>query len=404
MGIRPLHVRVLAGWVDRRAGSHVYHQILVRELARRGHRVSLLCFEGVPEIRDCAEVFEVSRYVPQSRLVWRIQTWLEYLACRKHFWNLSLGPADVVVAGEHFFAREHAIRFPETPWIYLPHSMVVDQEILGYRLPKGMHWATTQLYGRLQRWSLRHATRILRFSRQACQVLVDHYGVTDRSRFVVNPMGVTIPDRVPDRIVSSRVRLLFVGQCIPRKRLDLALTALSRLKHYAWDLDIVGEGPLREELYEQVRNLGLVDRVRFHGFQTDPGPWYERAQLFLLPSQSENSPVVVLEAMAYGVPCLVFRADGQRICNAFEETIEHGTTGLLAHDLEDFGHLLEGAFRDPSRLLSMGEAARRYVMAHRSWDKHLDRYEQLFEILLRKRTGGVEDACMIDPIIGAARV
>ena len=55
----PYRVRVLAGRVDRGAGSHVYHLELVKRLAVRGHRVSLVCFSALPEAAANAEVFTV---------------------------------------------------------------------------------------------------------------------------------------------------------------------------------------------------------------------------------------------------------------------------------------------------------------------------------------------------------
>ena len=62
-------------------------------------------------------------------------------------------PADVVIGGEHLFLKEHCRRFPQTPWVYLPHSLLVDQEIRSYNLPPLMRWISTTLYVRLQRWA-----------------------------------------------------------------------------------------------------------------------------------------------------------------------------------------------------------------------------------------------------------
>jgi glycosyltransferase involved in cell wall biosynthesis len=377
------HIRILAGKLDRQAGSHVYHQELIRRLAARGYRVSVLCFEAVPEVRGCAEVFEVSSRVPEWPFLWRLTALFAFLRCVSGMKRLELDQPDVVVAGEHLFLYEHARRFPQTPWMYLPHSLVVEQEIEGYRLPPAMHWVTNQLYTRLQRWALAHADRTLRFTRWSCEVLADSYGGRVRPRFVVNPMGIAMPGHVDERKAAHKpVRLLYIGQLIHRKRVEWLPSILAGVREEAWRCDIVGDGPLRRELEEKIGQLGLNTRVQFHGFQPEPDKWYRQADLLLLPSRSENSPVVVLEAMSYGVPCLAFKADGLTTWHPLHEILDHGRTGLLATDQEDFGRLLRDVLRGPEMLIQIGQAARRYALEHHSWERHLDRYEELFEELL----------------------
>lgn len=390
------HIRILAGKLDRQAGSHVYHQELIRRLAARGYRVSVLCFEAVPEVRGCAEVFEVSPQGPQWPLLWRLTTLFAFLRCVRGMKRLELDQADVVIAGEHLFLQEHAKRFPQTPWIYLPHSLVVRQEIEGYGLPPVMHWATNQVYTRLQRWALSHANRTLRFTRWSCEVLKDSYGGKIQPRFVINPVGITLPDQVSmSETVRKPVRLLYLGQLIPRKRVEALPPILAGLRNEAWQLDIVGQGPLRHELEAQIQQLGLSDRVRFHGFHPHPEQWYRRADLLLLPSRSESLGLVVLEAMSYGVPCLTFRADGMTTWHPLHEILDHGRTGLLAADPEDFKRLLLEVLRSPEKLLLYGQAARKYVVERHSWERHLDRYEELFDELLLGQSVGKRDRSVV---------
>jgi glycosyltransferase involved in cell wall biosynthesis len=261
------HIRILAGRVDRAAGSHVYHQELVCRLAARGHRVSLVCFESVPEVAGAAEVFEVGkRPGPPPRLIWRLGAVLDYLHCSRGLARLSLPPADVVIGGEHVFLKAHRCLFPRTPWIYLPHSLVVDQEIRSYNLSPLQHWVTSALYVHLQRWALRHADRTLRFTHHAARALETRYGRSVGARYAINPMGIELPDQSPRTAGGGGLRLLWVGQLIPRKRIDLALAALGGLRGLDWQFDVVGDGPARAALEQQAQDLQLLDRVRFHGF------------------------------------------------------------------------------------------------------------------------------------------
>jgi glycosyltransferase involved in cell wall biosynthesis len=374
------HVRILAGKVDHGAGSHLYHQQLARRLAARGHKVSLVCFESVPEVRDCADIYEV-RPLPyhQKRLVWRFASLLQHGHCGRSLRALNLPPADVVVGGEHLFLQGHHRIFLRTPWIYLPHSLVVDLEIRSYDMRPLAGWVTRSVYTRAQRWALRHADRTLRFTRYACDALTSRYGRSVRPRFFVNPMGVDLPDHGRTVSAGGTTRLLFVGRLVGGKGIELALSALAGLRNFDWRFDIVGSGECRAGLEQQAARLGLQDRVHFHGHQADPGTWYGKADLLLFPSRLESLGLVVLEAMGYGVPCLAIRSDGKTYRNANDEIITDGHTGLLANGPAGFAQGLETALASPEHLVRLGKRARRHIAENHTWGRHLDRYEEVFD-------------------------
>lgn len=100
------------------------------------------------------------------------------------------------------------------------------------------------------------------------------------------------------------IRLLFVGQLAPSKGAHRALEILARVRReYPATLDVVGDGQERVGLTEQARALGLFPHLRFHGAvpRTQMGTHYMRADLLLLPSDTEGWPKVLSEGMAYGV-------------------------------------------------------------------------------------------------------
>jgi glycosyltransferase involved in cell wall biosynthesis len=369
--------------VDRGAGSHVYHQELVRRLAARGHRVSLVCFDPQPAVGDDIAVHGIPLPAQTSLpFLWRVSAVRNYRHCSKALARLALSPADVVIGGEHLFLKSHARRFPNTPWVYLAHSLVVDQEIRSYNLSRLMHWTTRALYVHLQKWALRRATRTMRFTRVACKALTQRYpGI--RPRFFINPMATEMPPLTARPPAAPPVRLLWVGQLIARKRIDMALDALARVAPAGWVFDVVGEGGARPELEQQAQRLGLADRVFFHGFQSDPSEWYRRADLLLFPSWLENFPVTMVEAMSHGVACLAMRGDGVRYHTANAEIVEHGRDGFLADSDADFGRVLAELVERPQQLRTAGDAARDTVKRLYTWDRHLDRLEQLFDELAK---------------------
>jgi glycosyltransferase involved in cell wall biosynthesis len=245
-----------------------------------------------------------------------------------------------------------------------------------------MAWLSTRLYTRLQRWALRRADATVRFTRQGCNVLTEFYGSRVRPRFAVNPIGVDLPPDTPRPRSAGEPRLLFVGRLVRSKNLDLALRSLAELRSLAWHFDIVGDGSERPRLEALAAELGLRERVAFHGQHDRPDNWYERADLFVFPSKLESCGIVLFEAMSHGVPSLAVRADGIAYFNVFDEIIASGRTGLLANDEADFRRQLHRVLAQPALLEPLGRAAREHVARNHTWDRHLERYEQLFESLL----------------------
>jgi glycosyltransferase involved in cell wall biosynthesis len=108
--------------------------------------------------------------------------------------------------------------------------------------------------------------------------------------------------------------LLFVGNLVPVKGLDVLFAACRRLTSGIgpWQLHVVGGGPLKPALIRQARQLGLQTQIVFHGqVPHDELPaWFRAADLFVLASRSEGVPNVLQEAMACGLPFVASRVGG----------------------------------------------------------------------------------------------
>ena len=97
-------------------------------------------------------------------------------------------------------------------------------------------------------------------------------------------------------------RILTVGSLKESKDHRTLLRAFAGLPRPGARLMIVGDGVLRQELEELSRKLGIGDRVIWAGFRLDPWPFYASADLFVLASRLEGQPLVLVEAMACGLP------------------------------------------------------------------------------------------------------
>lgn len=110
--------------------------------------------------------------------------------------------------------------------------------------------------------------------------------------------------RLPERATPLRIGV--AARLSPEKNLAMLVDAVAecRRRGRAIELDIVGDGPLREALAAQVQRLGLDGCVQLRGAVNKLERWYPGLDAFVLPSLTEGMPMTVLEAMACGCPVL----------------------------------------------------------------------------------------------------
>lgn len=146
---------------------------------------------------------------------------------------------------------------------------------------------------------------------------------------------------------------------------------------------VAGAGPERERLLEQVAARGLTGVVRLLGDRDDVARLLEAADVFCLPSHHEGLPVSLLEAMAFGLPCVTCPVGG------VPELIEHERTGLLVapQDPGALGDALVRVLNDDGLARRLGDDARRLVdRRHRPADAAAQ-YAALYRELLAAPTG-----------------
>ena len=122
------------------------------------------------------------------------------------------------------------------------------------------------------------------------------------------------------RIAISAGRLSY------QKNYDLLIKSWSFVlsKHPDWKLQIWGDGELHSELQTLINKLSLNNTVQLCGETSNISSVYENADFFILPSMSEGFPLVISEAMQFGLPCVAFSLD------AVTNRIIHEKTGFLA--------------------------------------------------------------------------
>ncbi len=381
-----MRIQIFAGKLDRSAGSHVYHREIARKLTDRGYDVSVIAFQSKHELPPSVRVvqFAFPEY-SQMPVIWRCASIAKYLHCSRALTRLRTPQyPQVIIGGEHLWLKSCRRLLPTVPLIYLPHSLTVRDELDSYGLDGVQRLVTLPLYQNIQKWALRNASCILRFTRSGCEALDAEYPGVRSAPFEVNSVGIDIPSITAYRDRSGPVRLLMVGQLIHRKGIDISLKVLSEIRDSTWELSIVGDGPERGVLQELTASLNLTDKVQFLGHCDNPARWYAQSDLLLFPSRSESLGLVALEAMAHGTPCLAFRPDNNSFRTVTDEFVDHERTGLLANSVNEFAQMLRSAIEHVEHLKALGEEARLEVSRKYSWSAHLDRYESLFDRLLSR--------------------
>ena len=116
-------------------------------------------------------------------------------------------------------------------------------------------------------------------------------------------------DPYPDKDV---LHIVSVGRLAPEKHFENAISTARQLKDrgYVFRWHLVGDGMLRDELRQKADELDVSDCFIFEGNQVNPYPYIKHADLFVHPSYVESFGIVVTEALALGVPCVVSESMG----------------------------------------------------------------------------------------------
>ncbi|MFM7674863.1 MAG: glycosyltransferase [Synechococcus sp.] len=185
-----------------------------------------------------------------------------------------------------------------------------------------------------------------------------------RLELLANPLPATSQPGALVPLEAREREFLTVCRLVPQKGVDVLLQAFGLLPpeiRRSWRLRIVGDGPEREALEQQARQLAIADRVVFEGFQADPPRFFRRAPIFVLPSRFEGMPNALLEAMGFGLAPVVSDASPGPL-----ELVESGVTGLVvpAGEAAPLAAALQRLVEDPALRQRCGAAAAALLRQH----------------------------------------
>jgi glycosyltransferase involved in cell wall biosynthesis len=141
---------------------------------------------------------------------------------------------------------------------------------------------------------------------------------------------------------------------------------------------MVGDGPLREELYRLISDLDLRYRVLLPGTFSPMDELYQAADLFIRPALVDGPTLRLADALAAGLPAITTDLAGHRVW------IDSGRTGVLVppRDTKALSEAIRGLLDDPARAVALGSAAREQIKQEHSLDRCVQQYQALFDRLV----------------------
>lgn len=198
---------------------------------------------------------------------------------------------------------------------------------------------------------------------------------------VIRNGGQYVPRHPAPR--SGPMRVLAACRLIERKRVDTILQAMAMVRDEDIQLEVVGDGPLLPTLISMRDELGLRDRVCFHGFVSQEGLTAMRAasDVFVLASSSESCSMAVLEAICAGLPVIATAVGGT------PELVHPGRNGILfgVGDAGALANALRGLSRNVELRQRLSAGSETLAREEFSWHYVARRYEMLFDEAVEHR-------------------
>lgn len=211
------------------------------------------------------------------------------------------------------------------------------------------------------------------------------YNGVDAEKFSPRQGNVLVGDLAPPGLLPENAVVVgTVGRLAEVKNQQLLIEAVGYLYtkrpilRGTLRLVLVGDGPLKPQLVERVKQLGLSDVVWFSGDRNDVPALMQLMDIFILPSLAEGISNTLLEAMASGLPVIATSVGGN------VELVEEGVNGRLVpvNNVVAMADAVAELVDDPTLRQSMGEKGLALVRTTFNWEKTVADYLAVYDTLL----------------------
>ncbi|MDF5731147.1 MAG: glycosyltransferase family 4 protein [Rhizonema sp. PD38] len=349
---------------------------VAKEALRRGHHLTLLASEIAPDLQQSSEVNWISisvegwatEFIRNFIFAQKSAGWL-----RQHRSEVDLVKVNGAITDAD--ADVNAVHFVHSSWLRSPaHVSRIRRDFYGF-----YQWLYTSWNALWEKQAFPRAKVVVAVSEKVAQEL-ENIGVP-RTQIRVILNGVDLQEFAPGKLERQKFALpenvtlaLFAGDIrTPRKNLDTVLHALVKVP----DLHLAVLGNTQGSPFPQLAaSLGVKDRVHFLGYRRDVAQIMQAVDLFVFPSRYEACTLVLLEALASGLPVVTSTTTG----GAELVTPECGVVLPDSDDADALAFSLLSLVSDRAHREQMGIAARS-VAEQYSWATMAKTYVDLFEEL-----------------------
>jgi len=387
---RPMRLLLVADSLD--VGGAEWHVVnLASALAEQGHRITLACtVEGV--LAPLAEQAGISVRPLLHRLVKRRQS-------PRYAWKLAklVRQSQFDLVHAHMYASAlasaYALLGTSIPLVITEHSQA--------------NWRS-QYACRCSQWSYSQARHIIAVSREIRRRLIEQEGMpSDRISVIMNalpPASEQHKSIQPDLPAALRNGLLVgvAARLQPEKGVAYFLEAAAHVLQFLPEVHflVMGDGPQRKELQAYVEQPGVQEHVHFLGFRLDARAIIGLLDVLVVPSLSEGTPLVTLEAMSAGVPVVASAVGG------IPEQVRHQSEGILVPpgDALALGEAVLRLLQNPTWMQQLGEAGRQRALSHFSFTTMLQETENVYRATLGWPPGSdIVNRELVDPLTEMGR-
>ncbi|MFN9641886.1 MAG: glycosyltransferase [Pirellula sp.] len=340
-------------------------------LHRKGYPIRLIVIGPIPK-------------PPRNEIYGRLVAtgvWMEFIGAEKWYqfstalWKLNRlvarAPAEVA---QSFLWHANVLSAATYPRFKIP--LVGGHRVAEHRA----------IRNRWSRWAATKMCRVVCVSNSLAEWSSKAEAIPAK-KLVVICNGIDLGRIASEAELPSELRkqpaLLFVGRLHLQKGIDILmehaesiLTALP--KHH---LVIIGYGPFRQVVDSWAKEFPHRDRVHILGQRPDVAAWMKQSQLLILPSRFEGMPNAVLEAMAIGIPIATLQVEG--VSELLGELAP--SQAVTRDDWNAWRELVIQLGSTPDRCCELGKMNQARVQAHFQLDSQLQKYEELYRVLLQDK-------------------
>ncbi len=227
----------------------------------------------------------------------------------------------------------------------------------------------------LKRITASRTQRYVAASEAIKQYAVRTFGLKPHSVAVVRyGIDVALYTKCVQPMFGEPIKILMLGRFTKQKNPLLALRALAHMQNMSWQLSVVGEGDLQEDIEKTILKLGLTSKVSVGKPTAAIAELLGKHDMLIMPSRWEGLGIVALEAMAAGRPVVASRTGG------LVEIIKDGTTGFLVEpgsELE-LANRLAWCFKHTAEMKEMSARATQFAREHFGLQNMVSAYAEVY--------------------------